>query len=132
MDQAIRVLVVDDHDAVRAAVSEVLHEATDISVVGQAAGGEDALVLAAALGPDVVLLDVTMPAMSGFQAARALTDRHPHLRVLMFSAEDRREVVENARQAGAAGFLVKGCRGPALIRAIRRVSAGQPVWPART
>lgn len=130
MEQSIGVLVADDHPLVRAAVSDLLDAADGVSVVGQATDGQEALDLAEKLRPDVVLMDVSMPAVSGIEATRLLTAQHPDLTVLMFSADVRCSVVQAARAAGAAGFLAKGCRGTELIRAIERVHSGRPVWPS--
>lgn len=114
----IRVLVADDHPAARAAVLGLLQDAEGLSAVGEAADGREALELALRLRPDVVLMDVAMPNLSGLDATRLLLDAHPEARVLMFSAEVRPSVIRRAREAGAAGFVAKGCRGTEILRAI--------------
>ena len=129
MKPSIRVLVADDHLLVRTAVSELLNTVDGMSVVGQATDGREALDLVEQLRPNVVLMDVTMPAMSGLEATRLLTERHPGLTVLMFSGDVRYSVVQAARAAGATGFLDKGCRGNDLIRAVQRVHSGGSAWP---
>ena len=128
----IRVLVVDDHPVVRTAVRELLDETEDVAAVGEAVDGREALDLAMTVRPDVVLMDVTMPIMSGLEATRLLVGERPGVRVLMFSAEVRPSLVRAAREAGAAGFLAKGCRGTQILRAIRAVSVGRSTWPATT
>lgn len=129
MEPSISVLVADDHPLVRAVVSDLLDAADGMSVVGQATDGREALDLAEKLRPDVVLMDVNMPAMSGIEATRLLTEQHPARTVLMFSADVRCSVIQEARAAGAAGFLAKGCRGADLIRAVQRVHSGRSAWP---
>ena len=126
----IRVLVVDDHLTVRAAILDPLGSTNGMVAMGEAGDGREAVKLAELIGPDVVLMDLTMPIMSGIEATRRLTGAHPEARVLMFSAAVGREVVRAAREAGAVGFLPKGSRAPKLIPAIRAVSAGRSAWPA--
>lgn len=128
----IRVLVVDDHPAVRAAILDMLEATDGLTAVGQAGDGREALDVVEALRPDVVLMDVTMPNMSGLEATRCLTSAHPGARILMFSAAVGRDVVQAAREAGAAGFVAKGCRAGKIIRAIRTVNEGRSAWPTRT
>jgi DNA-binding NarL/FixJ family response regulator len=126
----IRVLVVDDHRAVRAAVVDLLAATTDIAVVGEAVDGLDALDLDEELRPDVVLMDVSMPNMHGLEATEILSRRRPSVRVLMLSADVSPGVVQAARDAGAIGFLAKQGRGRDLVGAIRAAHAGRPTWPA--
>jgi len=128
-DAPIRVLVVDDHAVVRAELADLLGATDGMEVVGEAADGHEAVEFAADLRPDVVLMDVSMPNMSGLEAARVLTQQHPGVRVLMHSADVRCSVVSAARDAGAVGFLVKGSRSNDIVGAIRAARAGRPVWP---
>ena len=128
----IRVLVADDHPVVRAVVRELLDETDGFTLVREAVDGREAVDLAMRLHPDVVLMDVAMPTMSGLEATRLLVGNRPDSRVLMFSAEVRLSVVRAAREAGAGGFLAKGCRGTDILRAIRAVSGGKSAWPATT
>ena len=128
----IRVLVVDDHPVVRAAIRELLDDTDGVATVGEAVDGREAVDLAMSVRPDVVLMDVAMPTMSGLEATRLLVGQRPEIRVLMFSAEARLNVVRAAREAGAVGFLAKGCRGRDVLRAIRAVSGGRSAWPPMT
>jgi DNA-binding NarL/FixJ family response regulator len=125
----IRVLVVDDHAAVRAALVELVGATGDMVVVGVAVDGQDALALAAERRPHVVLMDVSMPTMSGLEATSVLARERPCVHVLILSADARSSVVRAAREAGALGFLVKTSRGRDLLDAIRAVHDGRPTWP---
>jgi len=130
MTPSIRVLVVDDHAMARASVTGLLDDTDGMEVVGEAPGGREAVDLAARLHPDVVLMDVNMPGMSGLEAAAVLAQRGCPARVLMFSAESRDEVIRTARAAGAAGFMTKGSRSADVLRAIRTVHTGGTTWPS--
>ena len=125
----IRVLVVDDHPMALAAVVDMVASAAGLTLVGTATDGRQGVALAERVEPDLVLMDVSMPVMSGIEATRCLAASRPATRVLVFSAEVRWHVLRAAREAGAAGFVRKGCRESEVIRAIDAVMAGRPVWP---
>ncbi|MFQ5745971.1 MAG: response regulator [Gemmatimonadota bacterium] len=121
----IRVLVADDHALIRQGVRHVLEETPDLEVVAEAATGEETLRLAAAETPDVVLLDISMPGMSGLEAADRLRHEAPDARVLILSMHEQTEYVLQAVRAGASGYLLKDA-GPAKLReAVRAVNAGE-------
>ena len=125
----IRVLIVDDHEFVRAMVAEVLADAEEIRVVGEAADGSEVLDAVEAARPDVVLMDVRMPMKSGVIAAtRDLLARQPAIRVLMLTGSAGLSVSAESRRAGAVGLLVKGCDHAVLVRAVRTVAAGGSAW----
>lgn len=129
-DRVIRVLVVDDHPMVRAVVVDLLEATDGISVVGEAGDGREAIEFAERTKPDVVLMDVSMPNMSGIEATEQMIAGQSDARVLMFSAEARTHVMSAAREAGAVGFVKKGGRAADVIGAIRAVSNGRSIWPA--
>ncbi|WP_033291562.1 response regulator [Amycolatopsis jejuensis] len=122
----IRVLVADDHGAIRAGLVLILGNAEGIEVVGEAADGEIALRQARALRPDVVLMDVRMPGTDGITATRALI-AEGLAEVLVLTTFDLDEYVHAALRAGAAGFLLKSVEAPRLIEAVRLVAAGEGV-----
>ncbi|MDI6942183.1 response regulator transcription factor [Microbacterium barkeri] len=121
----IRVLVADDHAAVRAGIAAVLSAASDIEVVGEAADGQVAIRQAAALEPDVVLMDVRMPRVDGIEATAALTARGFPVLVLTTFAVDA--YVDGALAAGASGYLLKTAEADEIIAGVRRVAAGEGV-----
>jgi two-component system NarL family response regulator len=121
----IRIVLADDHRMLREALRAVLEKEPDIEVVGEAADGHATLQLARKLAPDVVVLDVAMPELSGIDAMSQLASHHPKIRVVALSAySDRRYVLEMLR-AGAAGYVVKAAAGTELLRAIRAVASGR-------
>jgi len=117
-----RVLVADDHGAVRAGLVLVLSSADDIEVVGEAGNGEEAIRLAHRLQPDVVLMDIRMPRMDGIAATRRLAE---FTDVLILTTFDLDEYIYGALRAGAAGFLLKDTEADALIEAIRLIARGE-------
>ncbi len=117
----IRVLLVDDHEMVREGITALLARRKDIEVVGQAANGKEALQQVAALGPDVVLMDIAMPVMDGLQATTEIAKAFPASRVLVLTQYDSREYVFPLLRAGAAGYILKRARANELVEAIRAV-----------
>ncbi|YAL82570.1 response regulator [Dermacoccaceae bacterium W4C1] len=122
----IRVLLADDHDAIRAGLRALLEVESDLEVVGEAADGQACLTNAAALKPDVVVMDVRMPRMDGIAATEQVVAAG-HARVLVLTTFGLDEYVTGAIAAGAAGYVLKTIDGPGLADAIRRVAAGEGV-----
>jgi two-component system invasion response regulator UvrY len=121
----IKVLVVDDHDLVRAGITRMLADIEGLQVIGQAESGEEALKKARELKPDVVLMDVKMPGIGGLEATRKLIRSHPDIKVLAVTACEDDPFPTWLLQAGAAGYLTKGAALDEMVRAIRMVFAGQ-------
>lgn len=122
---AIKVLVADDHTVVREGIRHILERAAGFSVVAEAATGADALRLAIATQPDVAVLDVSMPGMSGLKVAAELRRAVPEARVLVLSMYDNSEYVLEAVRAGAHGYILKDSAATDLRRAIEAVNAGE-------
>lgn len=121
----IRLLLADDHAVVRTGTRELLERQPDLNIVGEAADGEEAVRLTAELQPDVVVMDVRMPRMSGVEATRRIKAEHPEVRVLVLTAHDDDEYVFALLQAGANGYLMKTAEIEELVKAIRTVAGGQ-------
>lgn len=115
----IGVLVVDDHPLVRAGLGQLISSTDDLVVVGSAGTGEAAVALAAELRPDVVLMDIELPALDGIGAARAIIEERPGTVVVMLSTYDDPKRVEAAIDAGVSGFLNKSISPQALLACIR-------------
>ena len=119
----LRVMLVDDHALVRSAIRQAL-EAPDVVVVGEASSAEEAIALAPDLRPDVLLLDIDLPGLSGIEAVREIAPRLPDTRIVMLTVStDRRDLLDAIRH-GAVGYLTKDLTGDALLRAVRGVRRG--------
>jgi DNA-binding NarL/FixJ family response regulator len=124
MGDTIRILVADDHPVVRDGLIAILSTQADFEIVGKASTGVEAIAQAAALNPDVLLLDLEMPEMDGVEALRHLRDAHSPVRAIVFTAFDTDERIVGAVQAGAQGYLLKGVPREEIFNAIRVVHAG--------
>lgn len=131
----IRVLVVDDHPVVRDGLVAILGTQPDFAVTGQADNGVDAVERTAALGPDVVLMDLELPGLDGVEAIRRIRERSPAAAVIVLTAFDTDERIIAAVQAGAHGYLLKGAPREEIFRAIRVAHEGgtllEPVVASR-
>jgi NarL family two-component system response regulator LiaR len=122
----IRVLIVDDHVIVRKGIRALLAAKRDIQVVGEAGDGAEAVAQAAALNPDVILMDLVMPKVDGIQATREILTKAPGTRVLVLTSFAGDEQVFPAIKAGALGYLLKDSGPQDLVQAIRQVYRGEP------
>jgi two-component system, NarL family, invasion response regulator UvrY len=122
---SIRVLICDDHLIVRQGIKQVLAEAEDLRVVGEAANGPDAIQQARAGGVDVVLLDIAMPQRDGLDILKALKAEFPRLPVLMLSTYPDRQYAVRSLKLGAAGYLNKSADSEQMIDAVRSVARGR-------
>ncbi len=121
----IRVLICDDHLIVRQGIKQVLAEAEDIRVVGEAANGPEAIQQVRAAPPDVVLLDIAMPQRDGLDILKALKSEFPRLPVLMLSTYPDRQYAVRSLKLGAAGYLNKSADSEQMIDAVRSVARGK-------
>jgi two-component system response regulator NreC len=120
----LKVLLVEDHAIVRQGVRALLDEEPDIVIVGEAADGNEALALAQSLHPDIVLMDLNLPGMSGIEATRQLRQLAPEMRILVLSMHDGEEYVFRALRAGASGYVLKQSTSTELVLALRAVASG--------
>lgn len=123
--ETLRVLVCDDHALFRRGLQMVLEQEPDLELVGEAADGEEVVVRAQELMPDVILMDVRMPRMSGIEAAREIKEALPHVKILMLTISDDEADLYEAIKAGASGYLLKEIPIEEVAQAIRSVWAGQ-------
>ncbi|MFC1976414.1 response regulator [Chloroflexota bacterium] len=129
----IRILIADDHGVLRAGLRALLSAETDLEIVGEAADGQEALQLCDEMSPDVVLLDISMPDLSGIDVTRRLKEMLPEARVLILTVHEDESLLQEAIQAGAAGYIIKRAAESELIDAIRAVWRGDLyVHPAMT
>ncbi|MFE2276744.1 response regulator [Streptomyces sp. NPDC059454] len=126
----IKVFLLDDHEVVRRGVHDLLNDEPDITVVGEAATVEQALVRVPALRPDVAVLDVRLPDGDGVTVCRELRSQMPDLACLMLTSFDDEEALLDSIMAGAAGYVLKQIRGSDLVSAVRTVARGQSLLDA--
>lgn len=121
----IRVMVVDDHVIVRKGVEHLLENLSDMVVVGEAATGRDALEKRQVLHPDVVLLDIALPDLSGLEVTGMLRKEQPAPQVVIFSAHEREIYVHQALRAGALGYVLKSAPSDSVLEAVRAAHRGE-------
>jgi two-component system response regulator NreC len=121
----IRILLADDHAVVRQGFRMILSAHPDLEIVGEAGNGREAVELAAALRPDVVVMDVAMPELNGIEATRRLTAENPHIRVVALSMHKDSVYVREILRAGARGYLLKDSVADDLVAAVRSVAGGE-------
>lgn len=123
----VRLLIAEDHALVREGMKAMLAGEPDITVVGAAANGREAVELCSSLSPDLVLMDVRMPEMDGLEATRAIKDTQPTVSVLMVTTHREPDYLLEAVKAGAAGYILKEASRSELLESIRRVLGGEPI-----
>src|SRR5579859_1201324 len=124
MSKTIRLLLADDHALLRQGTAELLRREPDLEVVAEARDGLEAVELARRLKPDIVIMDVRMPVLSGIEATRRICDSFPSIKVLILTAHDDDEYVLSLLQAGASGYLLKTAPASELVKALRQVQEG--------
>src|ERR1700739_1154965 len=122
--QKIKVLIADDHALMRQGLRALLQTESDIEIVAEAETGREAVQLARTLKPDVVLMDIAMPLLSGLEATRQIVKRAPASRVLILSSYNDDEYVHQLAEAGGAGYLLKQATYSDVVRAVREARKG--------
>mgnify|MGYP001206770682 CR=1 FL=1 len=124
----LRILIADDHPLFRDGLRALLTAAPDMELVGEATTGDEATSLAAELQPDVVLMDIQMPGLSGVEATRRIVQASPHIRVLVITMFEDDRTVFAAMRAGARGYVLKGASSSEMLRAIQAVGGGEAIF----
>jgi two-component system nitrate/nitrite response regulator NarL len=127
MTEKIRVLLVDDHTLFRSGICSLLQRHPDFEIVGEAGDGLEGIKRARSLRPDVVLLDLHMPGVSGLQAVKVMAEEIPDVQVLMLTVSEDAQDLMDALRAGASGYLLKNIETDMLVDAIRRAARGESV-----
>jgi DNA-binding NarL/FixJ family response regulator len=125
----IRVVLADDHVLMRQGVSQMLNATANISVIGECDDGVELVSAVVKLSPDVILMDISMPRMSGLVAIDKILSQRSDAKILVLTMHNEVEYVEAMRDAGAKGYVLKESSGDELVDAIKKVSAGQTVFP---
>lgn len=124
--EPIRVMIVDDHIMMRTGLRYTLRSFEDLELVGEAGSGAEALELCAEVEPEVILMDMVMPGMDGGETTRQIKKRHPGIQIIALTSFQEKDMVEQALQAGAIGYLLKNATAGELAQAIRAANAGRP------
>lgn len=122
----IRVMLVDDHELVRTGFKLILDDMPDVVVVGEAESGESALEKIPELKPDLVLMDINMPGIGGIEATRKIKRKYPNIQVIAITVHTDAPFPAQLHEAGALGYLTKGCPASEMMNAIRTVVSGKP------
>lgn len=125
------VLLVDDHPLVRTGLGNLIATTDDLVVVGEASGGQESVIMAGDLKPDVVLMDLSMPGMDGVEATRLILEANPQVKVVVLTSFDDEQRVTRALAAGAVGYLLKDCDAREVLAGIRSASLGHAPLDAR-
>jgi DNA-binding NarL/FixJ family response regulator len=126
--EQIRVLIADDHPLFRDGLRTLLNSGSEAEVVGEATTGEETIVKAATLQPDVILMDINMPGVNGIEATRRILHTSPHISILVVTMYEDDDSVFAAMRAGARGYLLKGADQDETLRAIKAVSRGEAIF----
>jgi len=127
-NEPLRVLIVDDHPMFRNGMRALLAADASTEVAGEATTGEEAIALAASLQPDVILMDIQMPGVSGIEATRQILHTSPHIRILVVTMFEDDQSVFTAMRAGARGYVLKGASPEEMLRAIQAVGSGEAIF----
>ncbi|HEY1348057.1 MAG TPA: response regulator transcription factor [Ktedonobacteraceae bacterium] len=126
----LRILIADDHPLFRDGLRILLSSIPDMQVIGEVATGDQALIQARVLQPDIILMDIKMPGMNGIEAARRILQASPHIRVLILTMFEDEDSMFTAIRAGERGYILKGAVQEETLRAVRAVAHGEAIFGA--
>jgi DNA-binding NarL/FixJ family response regulator len=126
--EPLRILIADDHPLFRSGMHALLEADSETEVIGEATTGDEAIALASSLQPDVILMDLQMPGMSGIEATRRILHTSPHIRILVVTMYEDDYSVFTAMRTGARGYLLKGASPDEVLRAIAAVGSGEAIF----
>jgi DNA-binding NarL/FixJ family response regulator len=129
---SLRILVADDHESVRKGVCVILGTRGDIEVCGEASNGQEAIDKAQELKPDLIILDITMPVLSGIDAAEVIRKRLPHIPILFLSMHQGRQIIAEAKRIGVSGYVRKSDAAATLLNAVDALLRNEPFFPDAT
>jgi DNA-binding NarL/FixJ family response regulator len=127
-NETLRVLLVDDHPMVREGLRALLTSYPGMAIIGECGDGEDAVAQALALQPDIILMDLNLPGISGIEATRRILQASPHIAILVLTMLEEDDSVFGAMRAGARGYLLKGAGKAEVLRAIAVVANGEAIF----
>jgi two-component system response regulator NreC len=127
MTSKIHILIADDHTLLRNGICALLEDEQDMTIVGEASDGREAVRLAGQLKPNVVLMDIAMPLLNGLEATRQIKREHPEINVLVLTMYDHEEYFRQMLEVGASGYIIKRAAATELVSAIRAVYRGEAV-----
>jgi DNA-binding NarL/FixJ family response regulator len=127
----LQILIADDHEAVRRGVCAILTSLPDVDVCGEAVNGKEAIEKAIALKPDLIILDITMPVLSGFEAVREIRKTLPHVAILILSMHESNQLIEEAKKIGVQGYITKTQVANTLLLAVDAILRKQTFFPER-
>jgi len=120
----INVLLTDDHELVRTGIRRLLEDSKQVNIVGEAECGEDSLLMAQSLKPDVILMDVNMPGIGGVETCRRILQRNPKQKIIVLTVHNEQTFPKRLLEIGAKGYLTKECGLDEMIKAIKQVNSG--------
>jgi DNA-binding NarL/FixJ family response regulator len=127
MTSKIRILIADDHTLLRNGICALLEDEPDITIVGEASDGREAVRLAGQHKPEVVLMDIAMPLLNGLEATRQIKHEHPEINILVLTMYDNEEYFREMLEVGASGYIIKRAAASELVTAIRAVYNGEAI-----